>query len=209
MIREAMKSKWLLPKGAVKTLPVSLLLAGLLCADLLAQGRLYRYRDAQGRVVISHSIPTEFAAKGYDVLSNRGRVLETVAPHVPLTDAERVAKARHASQQEEDRYLLRSYSSVADIEAARDRKLDSLRREIALIEGNLESTRQLRNREERRAANFQRSGRDISESLFNTLQELQRKERDARLVLEQRRAECETEEQRYAHYINRYRELVK
>lgn len=201
-----MKSNWLFNRCAVPAL-----LAVLLCGDILAatEGRLFRYRDADGKTVISTSIPPELAAKGYEILNANGRVLETVPAHKPLTDAEKAEQSRLQSQQDEDRFLLSSYSSVEGIEAAKERKLESLNREIALIEDNLKSTRELRNKEERRAANFQRGGRPVPDSLLNTLKELERKEQEARTVLEQRRAECESEEKRYQHYIERYRELTQ
>ncbi|UTW44433.1 hypothetical protein KFE80_08495 [bacterium SCSIO 12696] len=174
-----------------------------------AGGRLYRYRDAQGNVVISTNIPKEFAAQGYDILNNVGKLLQTVEPHVVMTEEQKAAKLRLQQQQVEDQYLLKSYSSVSEIEAARDRKLESLARDIALIESNLKSTRQQRNHEERKAADFQRGGRVVSEAVVRMLSELERRESDATQALVQRREESEREKQRYNAYITRYKQLTQ
>ena len=181
-------------------------LSGVQAAE---EGKLYRYKDAAGKTVISVSIPPELVANGYDVLNRNGRLLQTVAPHVVKSDAERAAEKLKRSQQEEDVFLLKSYSTVAEIEAARDRKLESLKRDIALIEDNLKKTDLQRKQEERKAANMQRSGRDVSASLLKTLAELDQKELDAKQALQSRREECEREKARYTAYIERFRHLSK
>ncbi|MDM3870537.1 hypothetical protein QSV34_04105 [Porticoccus sp. W117] len=172
-------------------------------------GRYYRYEDAQGNTVISTSIPKEFAAKGYEILSGTFKLLQTVEPHVILSDEEKAAKLALQQQQVEDQYLLKSYSSVTEIEAARDRKLDSLSRDIALIEDNLKNTQLQRKQEERKAADAQRGGRNVSEAVINMLSELERREADAQQAMAQRRDELEKERQRYQAYITRYQQLTR
>ncbi|MCV6604468.1 MAG: hypothetical protein OIF34_04120, partial [Porticoccaceae bacterium] len=172
-------------------------------------GRYYRYKDEKGNTVISTSIPREFAAKGYDVLNNAFKVLHTIEPHVILSDEEKAAKLALEQQQVEDQYLLKSYSSVAEIEAARDRKLESLSRDIALIEDNLKNTRLQRKQEERKAADAQRGGRAVSKAVINMLNQLERREVDAQQAMVQRRDELEQERQRYQAYITRYQQLTR
>ncbi|MGS2722888.1 hypothetical protein ACVBEJ_04025 [Porticoccus sp. GXU_MW_L64] len=171
--------------------------------------RYYRYVDGNGRTVISTSIPKEFAAKGYDILSDTFKLLDTVEPHVVLSDEEKAAKQALQQQQVEDQYLLKSYSSVAEIEAARDRKVENLSRDIALIEDNLKSTRLQRAQEERKAANAQRGGRAVSAGVLRMLDELERREGDAQQAMKQRREELERERQRYQNYIIRYKQLTQ
>ena len=45
-----------------------------------AQAGMYRYEDENGRMVISNTIPQEATKRGYDILGNNGRVVETVPP---------------------------------------------------------------------------------------------------------------------------------
>ena len=65
-------------------LTVSPVVAGVAAFGLLfaagAQATMYRYTDENGRLVISNTIPQEATKRGYDILSNNGRVVETVAP---------------------------------------------------------------------------------------------------------------------------------
>lgn len=184
-----------------------LLVSAPLWADF--QGRFYRYHDANGKVVVSSSIPKEFAANGYDILNGDLKLIQTVAPHSILTDEEKLAKQRLREQQVEDHYLLKSYSSVGEIQAAMDRKLSSLARDIAAIEDNLQQTRLQRQQEERKAANAQRGGRVVSNAILKLLNDLERRENDATLALQQRREESEKERQRYQAYISRYVQLTQ
>lgn len=41
---------------------------------------MYRYTDENGQIVISSTIPQEATKRGYDILSNNGRVIETIPP---------------------------------------------------------------------------------------------------------------------------------
>ena len=213
-IKRALMSKAAGEITAYKLLLPLLLAAGLLMVDISAAwaqdgGRYYRYRDAEGEFVISTSIPKEFAAKGYDILNSSFQLIRTVEPHRVLTDEEKAAKVQLQKQQEEDEYLLKSYSSASEIEAAMQRKLDSLSRDIALIEDNLKNTRLQRKQEERKAADAQRGGRAVSEAVIKMLNQLERRELDAQHAMEQRRTELEQVRKRFQHYINRYTQLTQ
>ena len=68
--------------------------------------------------------------KGYDILNSQGILIQRVAP----AQTNFAAQLNDASgQNQEDTFLLRSYSSVAEIEAARDRKLTELNLSISRL----------------------------------------------------------------------------
>lgn len=196
----------------VNRLSMAWLMAVLLSFPMLsveASDKLYRYRDSNGVLVIDYQIPPEYIAKGYDVLSSNGQVVQRIPPRA--ASGERLTEAQEAQlqmQRATDEHLMRSYSSIAEIESARDRKLKRLQREQELIERNLVQMAEALKDAELRAANQQRSGRELSEMLRQQLADLDKQQRDALEMRELRQAEYSELEQRYQFYIDRYRELT-
>ncbi len=169
--------------------------------------KLYRYHNAEGVLVIDHKVPPEFVDKGYDVVSKNGQLILRVPPYTEKKEGELDAD-KQGGQSDSDEYLLRSYSSVAEIDAASDRKLLQLQNEIQVIEKNLGDARALRQAEQKRAANMQRGGRKVSESLLRHIKLLDRQQQDALQMLEVRRKEYTEVEARYKDYADRYRQLT-
>ena len=69
-----------------KIISSALLVAGLILGftgTANASQQLYRYVNDRGETVIATSVPREIAAKrGYEILNQRGRVLEVVNPEL-------------------------------------------------------------------------------------------------------------------------------
>lgn len=111
--------------------------------------RLYRWVDKNGVVQFGDSIPPEYANADRDVLNHQG--IRIGFEEGEITPAERAVldqrKAdedkRRAAQLEvarRDRMLLSAYSTVADIEDLRDRRIELLESQIKVTElylGNL------------------------------------------------------------------------
>lgn len=171
---------------AIRPLLLSLLLLLLAAQTPLAyaQGKeFYRYRNAEGNVVVDHRVPPEYVAGGYEVLSDRGVVLRVV-PRTP-SEEERAGvseqRRQEAAAQEEaerlrkwDETLLLRYSSVADIESARDRALRDLRVRVTILQGNRHSLRQQVEGHQARAADLERRGSQVDEALTKAIADLQR-----------------------------------
>ena len=117
-------------------LPVALIL-GIFTTFSYADDDMvwYRYTNDQGVQVINHTIPTEYAQKGYEVVNSSGKVLEVVAP-APSKDE--VAEA-NAMRELRNRYeeLRRRYGSMDDIKQARKRRLLDIESNIAVVTANL------------------------------------------------------------------------
>ena len=103
---------------------------------------LYRYQDERGITVVDWAIPAAYVTNGYEVLNEAGQVIRVVEPVKTETELEREAAqarlkaaedAAEAAQLERDTFLLRRYSTIADIEAARDRSLRELEIRIAIL----------------------------------------------------------------------------
>ena len=189
-----------------------LMTGGLLLALIMGQSgwageNLYRYRDHGGDIVIDDNVPPEFVAKGYDVLSRSGRVIEVVPPHVPKTaenqQADGESSEAHA-QQQEDLMLLRSYSALPDLEKARDRRLQQLDREITIVESNLQKSRERLEVSRSKAANHQRSGRAVPQILLDNISELNEQIQDAEQMAQVRTEERRELGEKYQRYIDRF-----
>ena len=83
-----------------------------------AAANMYRYTDENGQIVISSTIPQEATKRGYDILSNNGRVIETIPPapteeEIAAREAEKQRQKELAEQREQDRALLKRFSHPA------------------------------------------------------------------------------------------------
>ena len=123
--------------GRLATLGLALI--GLSVSSLGAE--LYRYQDERGVTVVDWAIPAAHVTNGYEVLNEMGQVVRVVQPAKTKTELEQEAArtrlqiaeaAAEAAQLERDTFLLRRYSTVEDIEAARDRSLRELEIRIAI-----------------------------------------------------------------------------
>lgn len=176
--------------------------------------KMYRYRNDQGVLVIDHTVPADAAARGYEILSADGSVLESVAPAGADAAAEGEATAKPgpsveavAAQEKIDRYLLTSYSSVADIEAVKARRLGEVEREIGIAEAQLEDLAGRREAVQERAANLQRRGKPVPEAILDELAELDAQEATARARLRERQLQHAELTQHHDTYAERFREL--
>jgi len=143
----------------VQRAATSLLL--LLALPLASQAaELYRYLDRNGTLVIDRQgVPPEYAGKGYDVLNEQGRVIRKVAPALPAEELERREQARQ--QAVADEQLRKLYSSVADVDRAKARKLAELDSVMQIKRANLEAARQVQSQLMEQAAVKQRNGQAL------------------------------------------------
>ena len=182
----------------------------LLAALPVDAANLYRYRNAEGVLVIDHTVPESAASSGYEILSKDGRVLETVAasgdkaaPGDPAT----AAPARTDHQDKVDRYLLSSYSTVADIEVVKTRRLLEVEREMGTDRVRVEEMERQRMATEDSAADLQRGGKPVPAKLLEELKGLNQKLEQARTRLDERKLQYTEVERLYAGYIARFTAL--
>ena len=192
---------------------LALLLASVVpLAD--AQGKeLYRYRNADGVVVVDHRVPPEYIAGGYEVLNDRGVVLRVV-PRMPSEEERADVNAQQrleaeAREEEErlrkwDETLLLRYSAVSDIEAARDRALRDLRVRVSILKSNRSSLRQQIENYQAQAADLERRGRDVDGELLKTIADLQQEVGVTERQIAERQREIEEVEMSFAADMERF-----
>lgn len=137
--------------------------------------QLYRYVDRNGVTVIDRQgVPAEYAGKGYDILNEQGRVMKVVPPAPPAEEILRRAAAKQQAQA--DANLLRVYSSVADVDRAKVRKLNELDGLAAVKRGNLQALNQQRDTLMSQAASYQRGGQAVPDDLLQRIEALKGEE---------------------------------
>lgn len=195
-------------EGFKKICLILLLLSWATASHGAGGARLFRYINGEGVVVIDDKIPPAYVAQGYDILSSTGQLLDTVEPSVPQNAVEKALRKKVlAAREKEDRFILISYSSVAEIQAAMARKLGQLDREIKGINTNIKGSKKRIAFEQQRAANYQRGGRAVPKNVTETLFELELEVKKSESLLELKQEEYEKMEERYLGYIERYRQL--
>ena len=192
-----------------KKIGLILLLLSCISAAYAATGaRLYRYISGEGVVVIDDKIPPNYVAQGYDILSSTGQLLDTIEPSVPQNAVEKALRKKVlAAREKEDRFILISYSSVGEIQAAMARKLQQVDREVKGIRTNIKGSTRRITFEQQRAANYQRGGRQVPENVKETLLVLDAEVGKSESLLVLKEEEYNRLEERYLGYIERYREL--
>lgn len=138
---------------------------GLLLPLWASASEMYRYTNAQGITVIDRQgVPSEFIGKGYDVLNEHGRVIRVVPPAPTPDEMKKLLADRERAKS--DVQLLRLYSSPADVDRARARKLAELDGLIGVANGNLQSVRLQQANLQKQAADQERAGRPVPEQLL-------------------------------------------
>jgi hypothetical protein len=146
-------------------------------------GVTYRWVDEQGVVHYGDSVPPQYAQKEQSVLNSQGVEIQRLdAPKSP----EQQAAEDHARQEvirkkQHDSFLLSTYTSVHDIEALRDLRLEQLRGQRIAAEQYVENLHSRLSTLQTRAMLFKpyserpearRMPDDLAEDLVRTLNEL-------------------------------------
>lgn len=191
-----------------KKLTICVLAASCLLLSSLTEARMYRYKDENGRLVIGNTVPQEASTRGYEILNSQGRVVERIAP-APTEEelrqrAEKERRQQEAEAQlEQDKALLRRYRSPDDAVRSMRRKINELdglnqlkRGNISVIESQLDS-------EQSRAANLERSGREIPDATLQKIERLQKQIQDIETEIATQSREIEELRSDYIQDIER------
>lgn len=171
---------------------------------------IYRYKNSDGITVMDSTIPAEFVSKGYEIISVSGKVLEVVPPAPEGEAAKQALEAKQLREQRErdDTNLRRSYSNVADIEAAKQRNLESLRGNISILEANLASANKRLQDYQSQAAAIERNGRPLPDELLKSISNITQEEKDIQLQIQQREFELTEMSKRFDEDRKRFIEIT-
>jgi hypothetical protein len=176
------------------------------------KGIAYRWVDEQGVVHYGDHIPPQYASQDRTILNSQGvEVGHLDARKTPEEEAV-AARAREAlmKQKQHDAFLVSTYTSVKDIEALRDARLDQMKGQRAAAEQYVESLRVRLSSLQSRALTYRpyskdarRMPDDVAENLVRTVNEL----RVQSSSLAAKSAEEAALRSQFQDDIERYREL--
>jgi chromosome segregation ATPase len=189
----------------------------LLClAPAVEAKQLYRYRNADGVVVVGYQVPVDAVAGGYEVLNKDGMVVKVVPRELtPEERKEKDAETRRAEEaraeqerlREWDESLLLRYSTVADIEDARHRALGELQIRMSILRGNRRALKQRVENYQAQAADLERAGKSVDVERLRTIESLQDEIEATERDITERQREIEALERSYEADIERFNML--
>lgn len=149
------------------SIPIALFVAMLLVSVSTQADNLYRYKNDVGGTVVDWRVPPEFAGRGYEVLNAQGQVIEVVPRQLSsgeLQNKDLVKRLQQEATLERarlakwDKFLLLRYSTVEDIDAARDRALRDLKIRLSILASNQRTARNRLESVLARVADMERRG---------------------------------------------------
>lgn len=178
---------------------------------------LYRYTNDDGNLVIAYQVPPEAVANGYEVLNAKGVVVRVVAPTLDEDErasrseqqrAEALAEEERERLREWDETLLLRYSTVEDIEAARDRALRDLRIRVSILKGKLRSLKQQIENYQALAADQERMGNKVNDDHLQAIKDLRSEIVSTERAVDDRQREIAQVDAEYGRDITRFTKLL-
>nr|WP_314571804.1 DUF4124 domain-containing protein [uncultured Pseudomonas sp.] len=154
---------------------------------------LYRYVDSRGVTVLDRQgVPPEYVGKGYQVLNQSGRVVQTVPP-APTAEEVRL-KQQAQVQSQADAQLLDHYPSLEELDKASARRRAEIDALIAVATANVQTLQGQQATLQGQAAAQERAGQEVSTSMLDQLRDVQAQIIDAQTriaKLQQTRGEAD------------------
>lgn len=190
----------------------------LALAPVTESRNLYRYTNAEGNIVVDYQVPSDYVANGYEVLNDDGIVLKVVPRALTeeeekIFDAEEALAARARAEERRlrdwDESLLLRYSTVGDIEAARERALRDLRIRLSILKSNKRSLKVQVENYQAQAADMERSGREVDVARLSAIEDLQAEMESTERSINDRAQEINDVSAAYGEDIKRFEMLLE
>lgn len=173
----------------------------------------YRYTNDQGVIVVDDHVPPGHVKKGYEVVNEKGVVIRVVpreltAEEQEVADAQKLQEQRALAEQQRlkewDESLLMRYSTVEDIEAAKQRALMDLKIRVSILKGNKRSLKQQVENYQSEAAEMERLGAEVDVSRLSKIEDLQSEIATTDRSIDDRENEIEAVSEAYDADIERF-----
>lgn len=195
---------------------ISLLMSALVISQDDA-ANLYKYKDDQGREITGSRVPAEYVKNGYQVLNERGQVIEVVQR--TLTTEERAAQSEQLEQkrlveqaalrqEEEDRMLLRLYRSPEEVVRRRDSTIEQLEAQMIVLNSLLKDAEEKLAELEQRVVNNENAGNEIPANLIAQVEDATNERNRLATQLVRIESEIEAANTTAENNINRLKELL-
>jgi len=177
---------------------------------------MYRFRNAEGNMVVGYQVPPESVSGGYEVLNEKGMVVKVVPRE--LTEEERKERdaeeklQREAEAEQErlrkwDESLMLRYSTVADIEDAKRRAMGNLEINLAILKGNRRGYKQQIENYQAQLADAERAGTTVDVEHLREIENLQQQIKGIEKDIATREQEITAISETYDADIERFKML--
>ncbi|MFA7321636.1 MAG: DUF4124 domain-containing protein [Dokdonella sp.] len=194
-----------------------ILLASSVVISAFAAGNVrYKWRDADGNLHYSDSLPADANVYGYDIVSAQGIVVK----HVPaaMTPEQRAAARIEAAevrsakdeaerQNREDQQLLAANPTEADLLNSQKQQIEMIDLSIKSLDTGLQSLERNLTDLLGRAADLERDNMAVPARLTAQIADVRSKINAQHTQMERRQAEREKTAQGFAEELDRYRAL--
>lgn len=179
-------------------------------------GKLKKWVDENGQIQYGDHIPAQYAKKSNQTLNTQGIVVQTrAAAKTPEQFAEEKRLAELKAEQErirkiqarKDRILLDTFTNEDEMVMTRDGKIEAIEAIIRVTNGRIEKIRERLNTQKKRAANMERAGKPVPETITKQIGESRNQIRQNIDYIEHRTLEQRAIREKFEMDINRFREL--
>lgn len=177
----------------------------------------FRIITDSGSVQLKATITPKEAKRGYSIVTLGGHILKEVAPEMTaeeyatqssgLREAERVRREKELQQTYDEELLLR-YSTVDDLLAEKKRKLSEFDIRISILYSNLTGLKEKLDKQQARAANAERNGRQVPDYLVTNIEELEAEMQELEATIRLRKSEKTAVSEKYNKDANRLAHLI-
>ncbi len=179
--------------------------------------RLYRWVDQQGKVHYSDTVPAE-AIRHRRVVYDKKQLRKLKVVEKPKTREELARETRLAQLRREekrlleeqlakDRALLRTYRSEEDLQLALQGQLNTIDARIRVLEANIQRLQSLLKQRIAKAAEIERNGRTVPESLAQDIASLRSQIRLSKTKIAHETQAKEALQRKFARDLERFRRL--
>lgn len=194
-----------------------ILLSASVAISALAAGNVrYKWRDAEGNLHYTDSLPADAGVRGYDVINAQGVMVKRVDPaKTPEEKAEaklaaeaaRAEKAAAEQQMRADRQLLAANPTEDDLKETQRQQIEMVDLQIKGLQSGLESLEQSLTDLLGRAADLERSDRPVPPRLAGQIADMRKKIEDQHGAIDRRNAERTKVVETFAAELEHYRSL--
>ncbi len=203
-------------RTAWKSTLLMLLGLGITLSAPIAEARMYKWQDENGKWHYGDKIPPEYADKERKVLNKQGVQVDTLeraktdeelAEEQRLAEEKRLEEARVAEQKAHDRMLLATFTSEDDMVMTRDGKITAIDSNIRVTNGRIENIEESLSQYTREAANLERAGKPVPDSLHEKILTSRAQIQRYLDYIASKRLEQEQIRAKFESDIKRFREL--
>lgn len=191
--------------------------AALAATTVMAAGNVrYKWRDAEGNLHYTDSLPADAGVRGYDVVNGQGILVKRVEPAKSAEEraadkakgaAERASKDAAERQKRDDQQLLAANPTEEDLKANQQQQLEMIDLQIKSLTTGLESLERSLTDLLGRAAEFEGNDKPVPAKLSGQISDVRSKIDAQHVLLNRQTAGRETTAGGFASELDRYRRL--